>query len=565
MKRIPALLSLLIFPLFSGAQTLELLHAGNLSDNQNVSVDKVKTDNQDNVYIYGTFSGTVDFNFDSSQTDNLTSLGNPDLFVAKYDSAGTYQWAFRIGRIGQTNGLNTGGMSVTPAGDIYICGAFLNPVNFDPNGTTGLLNPVGGKDGFWAHYSTDGNLIEAHKIGSSAYDNASAIYVNSSGDVYLAARLLGTANISTTASPINYNPVGGSDALLLKYNQNDSLLWYSSIATPQNDNISALTVDNSGNVFVCGYLNSYPDTNGIPQYRLFMARYAEGGNQVWMHDYDNLSKGNLFGDIQLDNQGNVYAVGDIQFPTQFDPSGNQTALLNPVFRDVFFVKYTPAGDLGWADLISGIGPTDDGFGLDVSLGGKVLIAGNFSQSADFDPSSELAYHTAQGSSDGFIAKYDVDGSFLWMKQIAGTSAKSVQCITTNSTGKIIAGGIYGGQINLNVEGGSHVYTSAGMTDGFLATYKFVPPPSGLRELPLPVSFTMQPNIVSSNAYLKWTPFAGNMLDYKIIDVTGKCLFTGQFSPSHGYFNLNTALLSKGLYFLRISRENQSSVVRFIKK
>src|SRR3954470_14063933 len=49
------------------------------------------------VYVAGKFSGTnVDFN-PGAGVANLSSNGSSDIFLAKYNSAGQYQWAFSIG------------------------------------------------------------------------------------------------------------------------------------------------------------------------------------------------------------------------------------------------------------------------------------------------------------------------------------------------------------------------------------------------------------------------------------------------------------------------------------
>ena len=47
------------------------------------------------VYITGTFASTMDFDPDSG-TSILNPNGNHNDFLAKYDFAGNYQWAFSM-------------------------------------------------------------------------------------------------------------------------------------------------------------------------------------------------------------------------------------------------------------------------------------------------------------------------------------------------------------------------------------------------------------------------------------------------------------------------------------
>src|SRR5574338_558292 len=50
----------------------------------------------DNIYITGSYSGTVDFD-PGARVYNLTSVDSLDLFFAKYDASGNLIWAKSIG------------------------------------------------------------------------------------------------------------------------------------------------------------------------------------------------------------------------------------------------------------------------------------------------------------------------------------------------------------------------------------------------------------------------------------------------------------------------------------
>jgi hypothetical protein len=65
---------------------------------------RIGLDANDNVYITGTFSSTMNFN--PAGTANLTSKGGADCFVASYTSAGAYRWAFDIGSSGADVGYS---------------------------------------------------------------------------------------------------------------------------------------------------------------------------------------------------------------------------------------------------------------------------------------------------------------------------------------------------------------------------------------------------------------------------------------------------------------------------
>ena len=63
----------------------------------------------------------MDFNPDGGATNDLTSNGDKDIFVAKYNSSGAYQWAFNIG--GSKDGAGYG-IALDASSNVYVTGNF---------------------------------------------------------------------------------------------------------------------------------------------------------------------------------------------------------------------------------------------------------------------------------------------------------------------------------------------------------------------------------------------------------------------------------------------------------
>src|SRR5688572_3667217 len=61
-------------------------------------------DERGNIYVIGHFTGTVDFD-PGVGVASLTSVGDSDIFVAKYAKSGELYWNFRIGGAGPDEGL----------------------------------------------------------------------------------------------------------------------------------------------------------------------------------------------------------------------------------------------------------------------------------------------------------------------------------------------------------------------------------------------------------------------------------------------------------------------------
>ena len=114
-----------------------------------------------NIYLTGTFSGSVDFD-PGPGTAPLISLGSEDVFLAKYSPSGALLWADRIG---SNDAERVTSLVSDAGGNLFIGGAFQGAADFDPGAGTQFLTSTGGEDGFVAAYSSSGNLTWARRVG----------------------------------------------------------------------------------------------------------------------------------------------------------------------------------------------------------------------------------------------------------------------------------------------------------------------------------------------------------------------------------------------------------------
>jgi len=117
----------------------------------NMAIDK-----NGSIYLTGLFGGTINFNPNSGNPENLSYHGNDDFFLAKYDFNGNYTYAFGLG---SHNCFATCGndMGIDSNGNVDVIGTFCSTINFDPSGcSTDTLTATSGSgpDGFMAQYSS---------------------------------------------------------------------------------------------------------------------------------------------------------------------------------------------------------------------------------------------------------------------------------------------------------------------------------------------------------------------------------------------------------------------------
>lgn len=104
----------------------------------------ISLDASGNIYALGCFMGTVDFD-PNAGVFNLTSVGNLDVFIAKYDNSGNFIWAKRMGGGGDDLGS---ALFVDNTGDVYSTGYFRITADFDPSMNTFSLSSLGDFDIF---------------------------------------------------------------------------------------------------------------------------------------------------------------------------------------------------------------------------------------------------------------------------------------------------------------------------------------------------------------------------------------------------------------------------------
>ncbi len=117
--------------------------------------DGVAVDMDGNTYITGRFGGNTTIGY-----TNLTCQGSFDIFVAKLDTDGIWQWAQSIGGAGDDI---IGSISVDTDGNVYITGSFNGSVGF---GITNLTSQ-GYYDVFVAKLNTNGGWLWVQSAGGT--------------------------------------------------------------------------------------------------------------------------------------------------------------------------------------------------------------------------------------------------------------------------------------------------------------------------------------------------------------------------------------------------------------
>ena len=376
----------------------------------------VATDSSGNVYVTGGTKGGLDGN---------TSAGNTDLFVIKYNSSGTKQWAKQLGSSGRDS---ANGVATDSSGNVYVTGVTFGGLDWNTS--------AGANDLFVVKYNSSGTKEWTKQLGSASSDFANGVATDSSGNVYVAGGTYGG---------LDGNSKGEVDLFVIKYNPTGTKQWTKQLGTDRYDEARGVATDSSGNVYVAG--GTKGRLNGISnsgRTDAFVIKFNSSGTRQWTKPLGTWQT-DLANGVATDSSGNVYVAG----VTYRHLDGNTSA----GNADLFVVKYNSSGKKQWTKQL-GTSKNDRARGVATDSSGNVYVTG--------DTYGGLDNNTNAGNSDLFVVKYNSSGTKQWTKQLGTSSTDSANGVVTDSSGNVyVAGGTYGG-----LDGN----TNAGNSDLFVVMY-----------------------------------------------------------------------------------------------
>ncbi len=228
---------------------------GTIQDAYSIALDAAG-----NIFLTGYITGTS--NLDPAGTHNFTSNGAGDIFIAKYNSSGIYQWA---GTFGSTTAYDEQGMGICTdiSGNVYITGSFCGTSDFDISPvSTYNITPVAVGDIFIAKYNSSGVLQWANDIGGCGGIQGNGIATNNSA-VYVTGYYQCNPDFDPSASVVTPSWFGGYDMFLASYNvSNGNLIDLNGMGDVSGDMGNAIAIDNyTGAVVLTGYFSQTVDFN----------------------------------------------------------------------------------------------------------------------------------------------------------------------------------------------------------------------------------------------------------------------------------------------------------------
>lgn len=305
----------------------------------------------------------------------------------------------------------------------------------------------------------------ARSSAGEEFDVANAVTTDATGNVIVAGYFSSDSIAFGDITMYNNTP-GFDDLYIVKYDAAGNVLWANGGGGDFDDKATAVATDAAGNVYMTGYFYSSSITFGTATLTnagavgdILIVKYDPDGN-VLRATREGSAGLEIPYAIVVDDDNNLIVAG--RFSSNSVVFGT-TTLLQAGSMDVFVVKFDPAGEVLWAQGAGG-GSNDEAYALAVDADGDIIVAGYYTQEADFGsftlPNPGLA--------NIFLAQCDAaTGAFQWAKATANDGDERALAIALDGSDNIYAAGFFQG--DSLVVGGTTLYSTA-TDNGWVARY-----------------------------------------------------------------------------------------------
>ena len=315
----------------------------------------IATDHSGGVIVTGGFTGIATFGEGERNETTLTSSGDQDIFVAKYNKKGHLLWASRAGGPNRSrrNFAQSTDIVTDVSGNSIVTGRFQNIVTFgegERNETT--LTGAADVNMFVAKYDQKGRLLWATGVRAAGEINYGAAIAIDARSAVVTGEFSGTVTFGEgEPNETTLTDSGRNNIFIAKYDPDGQLVWATQAGNPSGAAGYGIATDRGGSAIVTGLL-----------YGSGTATFGEGER-------------------------------------------NETTLTSSGQGDIFIAKYDPNGQLVWATQAGGA-DVQYGQGIATDRDGRAIVTGLFFGTATFGEGepNEIKL-TSAGSSDIFVARY----------------------------------------------------------------------------------------------------------------------------------------------------------------
>jgi hypothetical protein len=329
-------------------------------------------------------------------------------------------------------------IAVDSSGNAFIVGSTLSTNLNVTGGVQGASG--GGMDAFVVKINPAGTQrLFSTYLGGSGTDFANAVAVTSDGKACVGGGSDADAQDPLTTTSNRYQgPTGffrshGLDVFVTKLNVGGNGFEYSTFLGGRNsDSAEGIAVDGANKIYVTGNAlsNNFPVKEEFQEPdqhepAAFVAKFdpLESGNDSLV--YSSVIRGDSDrtdgGAIAVTPNGVAFICGSTRAPDFLTKSSSSLPPFQTSFKgadDNFVAKISPSGSLIYSTYFGGSG-IDNPTAIAVDSNERAYLVGFTTSSASTFPLKNAFDSTLAGSEDGFIAKFNADGTALFYSTYIG--------------------------------------------------------------------------------------------------------------------------------------------------
>jgi len=381
--------------------------------------------------------------------------GLSDVFLSKFASNGEFLW---VKAWGGPDSDFSHSVTCDSIGNIYTVGSFGGTCDFDPGPGMNERSSNGDADVFLSKLSSQGELVWVYTFGGVASDNACAVHVDTSDNLYVAGTFRQTVDFDPGPGLEERTSNGLKDVFLCCVSADGEFQWVRTWGGSSFDEPTKLEIWDETRILITGDFNGTCDFDPGPG--------LEERSPIGLQDCF-LSVFNIAGDFQrvlvwggaghdivsgvaADETGNIVVTGRFQTTVDFDP-GPALNEISPISaEDAYVSRFNSAGEHVWVRSW----PTNDSYweiGEDCAIDGdgKIFVAGRFKDTVDFDPGSGSDLKISNGWADAYLTVFDSSGVFEWVRNWGGESYDQSTYVGIGGSRNLYVTGSFTGMIDFD--------------------------------------------------------------------------------------------------------------------
>jgi len=378
-----------------------------------LSFRSITTDGSGNIYVTGSFSGSVDFG-----AGVRSSAGETDLYVMSLTPDGSPRW---VEAFGGSLGEQGSDIAIDSSGNLYVIGLVKGSVDF--GGGPRVLPR--GWHAFVLSLSSEGTYRwdRSYEALGSTDPADRSIAVSATGEVACMAR---------TEGPVDFGD-GLRDSMgtgIWSLDSDGGHRWDRTFDSAAGKD---LAIADDGSVIVVGVLLGSVDFGGGARTgpnKGFVLRLTTSGT----YDWDRVVSGRVdLQSVALDGEWNIYAAGDSLLAVDFGGGVRE----NEFFRDVFVWSLDPEGNYRWDRSVGNRRDAVHAFDIAVDPAGRVAVGGYRADVVDFGGGER----EANGYSNAFIWGLDASGEYRWDYLTQGRTGADSNALASGLNGAVVMAGV----------------------------------------------------------------------------------------------------------------------------